>query len=486
MILWQMLQGLRNILLHHLQDAVNDVKSGANNLATNFGPSKVEHCTLVIAPIEALVCFVFFYMVSPALLLWLAVAFVVVWLLRFLLTLNDGHKFYTDINKQNITLWILNGFYEQIMPPIAILYYMHLRSYEGLIIFAVMALYFLVFPVFVANFISHITSTTIAKTKILLYDMPKSYLVTTYWKLVTWYWTQYTAYWKRQHERNPNIRYNFCTISSTDHLYKVMVLHDSLIQQSSKARLHVLLTDTGIVDYTKFPDSVIFYMLTQVKSQPHAELILSKYASDKDRVRWCMKPVFMRFLLSKRLVDSVIYIDNDICFFNEFISLFDYVGRFGVWLTPHWRCMNPFEDSHVFTDSFTDGMFNAGFVGATAAGLNILEWWAMVNSHRCEKNRAEGMWDDQKYLDMLPVRFSNVGIVRHMGCNVAVWNKRDCIRTPHISGVRICSEFPIVFIHFTNDTIEDIRADKYGGDPLLKPYLSQYQERIEYYKILIE
>jgi hypothetical protein len=246
-----------------------------------------------------------------------------------------------------------------------------------------------------------------------------------------------------------------------------------------------LLVDDAFFDREKFLDSVHFYTLQDIAQEPSAAQIVGKYAEDKDKLRWCLKPVFMHYLLRKNLVDSVLYVDNDIYFFDNFLPLFDYVGKHELWLTPHWRCMNPFIDPHVFKDNFTDGMFNAGFVGASKAGLHILEWWSMVNSYRCEKNRAEGFWDDQRYLDMLPIRFPGVGIVRHMGCNVAVWNKRDCTRVLVSNKLLIQGEFPIVFIHFTKDTMDDIAMSKYGGDPLLMPYLSEYNGSIQESKQLL-
>lgn len=497
---WQLLQGIRNILLHHISDMKNDSKSSSNNLATRFGSDRLHKLSnYVIAPIEVLAAFAFLYLIDARLLTYALITYAVVWLLRLLLSFNGGEKFQAQLNQYNITLWLLNGFYEQVLPAVTIVYWILKSNGSALVAAGALIFYFILFPVFITQFLKGVSVSALGniktwfvelwyfryRIKAVFYDAPKKFIVSSYWKAVTFYWQQYAAYWKRQHEKNPNIRYHFCTVSNSDYLYKVLALHESLKKQSVKARLHVLVTDDGKFDISKFPDTILFYSVQQIAEQPYASAIIDKYSDDKDKMRWCLKPVFMHYLLDKGIADSVLYVDNDIFFFEPFYNLYDYVGNSGVWLTPHWRCMNPFEDGHVFKDSFTDGMFNAGFVGASRAGKNILEWWAMANSFRCEKNRAEGLWDDQKYLDMLPIRFPNVAIVRHMGCNVAVWNKRDCIRTAQGDKVLICGEYPIVFIHFTNDTMSDIEFDKYGGDPLLKPYLEEYKKCTLYFKKML-
>ncbi len=494
LIMWQLLQGVRNILLHHINDADNDEKSDTNNLAVRFGASNLLLLSnYVIAPVEALCFFLLLFKIDSGLLAACLLSALAVWVIRIILTWNKGENFLHQVNAQNISLWLLNSFYEQIVPVVAIIWFSTAAHYPWLVTAVLVLIYFLLFPVFVKEFLQGVSVSTfnqVAKLayriRVILFDTPKRFVVGSYWQAVTFYGKAYAAYWRRQHEKNPNIRYHFCTVSNTDYLYRVLALHQSLNKQTIKARLHVLITDEGLFDKSKFPDTILFYSLSQLKEQPYGTAILEKYSGERDKLRWCMKPVFMHYLLDKGLADSVLYVDNDVFFFEPFFSLYDYVGHCGVWLTPHWRCMDPFKDAHVFKDSFKDGMFNAGFVGASRTGKNILEWWAMANSYCCEKNRPEGLWDDQKYLDMLPVRFANVGIVRHMGCNVAVWNKQDCKRELGINGsVIINGEYPIVFVHFTNDTMEDIEFEKYGGDPLLKPYLQVYKKSVDHFKKLL-
>ena len=102
----------------------------------------------------------------------------------------------------------------------------------------------------------------------------------------------------------------------------------------------------------------------------------------------------------------------------------------------------------------------------------ILDWWAGLCLFNCELNPSKACFGDQTYLNLIPVKYEGVKIIRHKGCNVANWNQLECKRTQQPDGsVLINNEFPIVFIHFTPSTIKGILQ---GGDGLLMGYLSMY------------
>jgi hypothetical protein len=58
-----------------------------------------------------------------------------------------------------------------------------------------------------------------------------------------------------------------------------------------------------------------------------------------------------------------------------------------------------------------------------------MQWWASCCAYRCEKNPIRGTFDDQRYLDLLPVMDERVHILRHKGCNVADWNRQEIPRS---------------------------------------------------------
>jgi SAM-dependent methyltransferase len=149
-------------------------------------------------------------------------------------------------------------------------------------------------------------------------------------------------------------------------------------------------------------------------------------------------------------------------------------------LTPHWRASNPHVDEGNFSVLQTSGIYNAGFIGVNKNAIPAMEWWSNVCEFKCKKAPGKGFFADQAYLDLLPVYFDRVKVIRHKGCNVANWNQVECRRSPSTKGkVKINNQWDVVFIHFTQSTINGIL---YGEDGLLKPYLEEYQASLERFK----
>lgn len=259
------------------------------------------------------------------------------------------------------------------------------------------------------------------------------------------------------------------------HLYKVFALVDSL-HKHGESLLHVLVVD-GDVTYEY--SGCRLYSLNDLSSQESSPLIVSKYKKGSDKLRWSMKPVFMKFLLQKEEIRKLIYVDNDIAFFSSYDFLFEKLEQYSFILTPHYYKHSPKQEQNWFEANFRVGLFNAGFVGANKQGLESLQWWADCCAYRCEKNSFRGLFDDQKYLDLIPVINPDAHIVRHQGCNVAGWNKDVCKRSVSNEKVMINQVFPLVFVHFNDSTIRDIVL---GEDPLLHSNYLEYLSMLKRHK----
>lgn len=134
---------------------------------------------------------------------------------------------------------------------------------------------------------------------------------------------------------------------------------------------------------------------------------IDKYNKDPNILRWSLKPAMLIYFLTDKKYDNVIYIDNDIYFNNNATFLIDDT-RYGILLTKHNRPIYPSgnpEQHNQFLCNFTDGFFNAGFVGASHNGLEALTWWSSMNYWQCTKAKYYGLFDDQKYLDIMALQF---------------------------------------------------------------------------------
>lgn len=271
---------------------------------------------------------------------------------------------------------------------------------------------------------------------------------------------------------------HLATITTQSHLPHTLALRESVFEHATDIHFAVLITDAEVIPID-VPENTSFYTLKSIAAISPASQLIKKYASNNDKLRWTLKPVFIKYLLTQTNASKVIYTDNDIFFTAPFSFLFDMLDTNEVLLCPHWRCSTPALNKDWFLVNFTDGLYNAGFFGASSGAIPALDWWAQACLFKCAKTYRKGLFDDQKYLDMMPLLFENTAIIRHQGCNVAYWNQHENLRTLSNGQVRINDAYDIVFIHFTRELIKSIKSKK---DPLLQPYLEKYMLTLQKFR----
>jgi lipopolysaccharide biosynthesis glycosyltransferase len=260
----------------------------------------------------------------------------------------------------------------------------------------------------------------------------------------------------------------FCTIINASYLPFAKVLYRSLQQQVPGTSLQVLVTDKkNIISHGEF----IIHEAQEIAGQPLFREIERKYAhTNSSHFRWALKPVFISYLLQKGF-SKVIFADPDLYFVNDFRFLFTELDRDNILLTPHWANIDPMTNEDSLFSVLRGGLFNAGFIAANKDGKEAIDWWAGMCHYKMENRKDLGLYDDQKYLDILPVQFPGVQIVKHQGCNLASWNIDTCKREMINGQLMINKLYKPVFIHFAKDTITNILNK---NDALLRPYLDEY------------
>ncbi len=256
---------------------------------------------------------------------------------------------------------------------------------------------------------------------------------------------------------------HFCTISTQSHLYKAKALADSL--SNSGSHLHVLIVDALELHPTR--SNVSYYSLKSIQSEIGLKLI-SKYQKQPDKLRWGLKSVFMMLLLES--IEQVIYVDNDIWFYNDPSFLFELLNNNDIILTPHFYDTNPQTNQNWLEANFKVGLYNAGFLGANKNAIKALKWWSEACYYNIKKSYWRGLFDDQKYLDLLPIMFDKVIILKHKGCNLAGWNYLWYqLNRNSDQSVLIENKYPLIFIHFAETSLVHFsREDNF----LNKEYIS--------------
>ncbi|MBN8688893.1 MAG: hypothetical protein J0M10_17905 [Chitinophagales bacterium] len=278
----------------------------------------------------------------------------------------------------------------------------------------------------------------------------------------------------------------YCTIINKSYLAFAYVLYQSLINHEPESHLQVLLIDdTMTIIPEEFAHGPEYHNINSLMQEPMTGKIKDKYAATNQNVfRWALKPVFMCYLLKKGF-QKVIFTDPDMFFTGKHCFLFEELNEHAIMLSPHWGNVNPLRDEDGLFSVLRNGLYSAGFIAANQKGISTLEWWAEVCHFKMEKRQDLGLYDDQKYLNIVPLLEPTTVILRHPGCNLASINietfKREIVETR----LRINGKYEPVFIHFTRDTITNILN---RNDTLLKPFLEEYASSlakfgIELYKI---
>jgi hypothetical protein len=156
--------------------------------------------------------------------------------------------------------------------------------------------------------------------------------------------------------------------------------------------------------------------------------------------------------------ERVIYLDPDIAVFGSMTQIVDLLDRYDILLTPHQLSPCGVEERSlrdIELCSLKYGVYNLGFFAVRRgdAGFRFLEWWESRVLRYCYEEISEGIFTDQKWCDIAPCYFPELGVVRHPGCNVASWNLYERELSFADSAVWVNRSWPLLFYHFT----------KYGG-----------------------
>ena len=268
----------------------------------------------------------------------------------------------------------------------------------------------------------------------------------------------------------------FCTIITRSHLAWALALADSLRVWDPDLPFVILVSDLPDGEEPDLGglEDIEVVRVADLLHLPMGAAIAAKCADRKDHLRWSLKPVLMEYLHLHHA--KVIYGDCDLYFYADPAFIWAELDRADMLLTPHWRSSIATVDRPNFDQLYVGGLYNAGFVASHRRGIPALRHWGGNCLEVCFKDFTKGQCDDQAHLNLLPVYFEGVQVLRHRGCNVANWNMVECARTAAADGaVLINGTFPIVFIHFTRSMIDGI-VD--GTDGLLMPHLRILRDRL--------
>ena len=250
------------------------------------------------------------------------------------------------------------------------------------------------------------------------------------------------------------------TIVSRNYAAQAATLMESLAQNEPKARRVVVATDGPIPHLERLADVIP----AEAFDIPYHAM--SVYY-DALELNTAVKPyVFQRFL-NEAGVGSATYLDPDIVVFNPLDRVREGLARAQLVLTPHLT--RPLIGAAMPNDHaiLKSGAYNLGFCSARAEAKtrNLVSWWAHRLEFDCRVDLANGLFTDQRWMDLAPGFVDSLDLIREPGLNLAYWNLhgRTLART---SGGWTIDGQPLDFFHFS------------GFDPARPDILSKHQDRI--------
>lgn len=252
------------------------------------------------------------------------------------------------------------------------------------------------------------------------------------------------------------MRNAFFTISSWNYLHYSRALASSFARHHPDFSCILAIADTRRQDLEKdaFPefDAHVFFDDLDL---PDRRAFSFRY--DVMELNTAIKPTVFRRLFAEGF-DRVIYLDPDILAyrrFDEILQAFD-EGATSV-LTPHALAPNLHPEGPNDLTFMQAGIYNLGFLALarTDETSALLEWWETRLRNECVANRlSDGIFVDQKFMDLWPAYCSGTHILRDPAYNVAYWNL-DTRTIKKTSERYEVNGSPLAFFHFSGITPGD-------------------------------
>jgi len=208
------------------------------------------------------------------------------------------------------------------------------------------------------------------------------------------------------------------------------------------------------------------------------------FAYDVMEFNTAIKPFLMLRLL-ERGYHNLIYFDPDIELYRRLDDLLALLeGGASFVLTPHLTAPPDLGAPRTEQHIMQTGVYNLGFLAASQSAETepMLRWWARQLRYDCVNAQHQGLFVDQKFMDLLPGLAAQAHVLRDTGYNVAYWNLSRRVLSATPEGTWQIDSRPLGFFHFSGFVPErPHELSKYTPEPratgALAAFLHAYAAR---------
>jgi glycosyltransferase involved in cell wall biosynthesis len=246
----------------------------------------------------------------------------------------------------------------------------------------------------------------------------------------------------------------FFTISAKNYLAHSRTLLSSLQGNSMGADTFLFLVDDHQGFFDPIDEEFQIVPATEL-GLPQGRWFFFKYSVLE--LSTAIKPWCFEWLMA-RGYEKIVYLDPDIRVLQSFQPPLRRLDEVELLLTPH--LLRPLDDELKPTEHeiLQAGTFNLGFLAlrVTDDSRRLISWWKSKLVNGCRSKPEDGLFVDQKWMDLAPSFVAKHQILSDPRYNVAYWN---LMQRPDVQPV---------FFHFS------------GYDPRLPEMVSKHQNRVQW------
>ena len=216
----------------------------------------------------------------------------------------------------------------------------------------------------------------------------------------------------------------FFTSITSNYLPKAAVLADSLRKHRPDSTFYLVLCDTVPADLGRFGKTFDRVFLPSDLALPVPDLEQWIFKHTVVELCTAVKGPFLLHALEQLQADKVVYFDPDIVVLDSLQQLETLIDAHSVTVTPH--LVEPDSSLTAIVDNeicaLKHGVFNLGFLAVrnSSEGLRFARWWSDRLVHFCYDDIPNGLFTDQKWMDLAPAFFSDFHILK---CNTFAGGK---------------------------------------------------------------
>ena len=280
---------------------------------------------------------------------------------------------------------------------------------------------------------------------------------------------------------------NYCTLFDSNYLAFGINLIESLKEHDENGIIYVITLDKIAHDellILSFNNVVLIDGSNIEKAYPQLEII--KLERSKAEYYFTLSPAVCKYIMELFTdINRLTYLDSDLYFFSSPSPLFEEINDSSIAIIEH-------RFSFLTRSNIKYGRFNVGWISFSRddEGLECLNKWYQDCIDWCFQKVEPKRYADQKYLDVWPLNYRNLKIIKHKGANLAPWNIAN-YKIEKINNKVYVDQDKLIFFHFANIKQIDvltfktnlsrvlIRTSGIIKEDIYLPYLKSLSEKLQ-------